>query len=72
MWEARRGCFVQIICMLRSWPFKRRISYVKKKYMYYKDPVTTSRPQNANMYVFYEDPEYEIYLMTIDLRPELN
>ena len=51
---------------------KRRISYVKKKYMYYKDPVTTSRPQNANMYVFYEDPEYEIYLMTIDLRPELN
>ena len=43
-----------------------------KKYMYYKGPVTTSRPQNANMYVFYEDPEYEIYLMTIDLRPELN
>lgn len=43
-----------------------------KKYMYYKDPVTTSRPENANMYVFYEDPEYEIYLMTIDLRPELN
>ena len=39
-----------------------------KRLHYYKDPIITSRPETASVYMFYSDAEYDDYIGTIDMR----